>query len=77
MSTEAAWRDASWFATPGTAYRAHAIVNGRAACGVPALDLAHAIPAEQVAVKLRCGRAACAKLWPWQTGPVEPARGTR
>lgn len=61
----AAWRDASWWQSPGTARRYHVVAadGGSECCGMPLVtDIAQ--PPEAVALVLRCMRHGCRERWP-------------
>jgi hypothetical protein len=62
----AAWRDASWFRSPGVARRYHVLDDDRLAkCGLPGFLLSDdTLPARMVAPELRCQRNGCKQTWP-------------
>lgn len=71
--TRAAWRDASWYKKPGTAYRYHVVGDdsGSACSGMPLILESvsipvrdQTVPAESVAEHLRCKRRGCRERWP-------------
>lgn len=65
----AARRDASWYASPGAAWRYHVSVDLVAACNSRvALTENTLLACEYVPERMRCQRSACKKHWPENAG---------